>query len=157
MTAETVSYMERTKQYYMAQGYPDAYQWAHYDSIPFQPLLKPLDDSTVTLITTTMPDESFTQEHRHLHLGDMSIIPEGMYTGELAWDKKATNTDDLGSYFPLQLLMEAVRERRIGRLATHYYCVPTEYSQLRTIENDAPAIVRSCQEEAVDVALLVPL
>jgi hypothetical protein len=120
-------------------------------------LLKPLDDSTVTLITTTMPDESFTQEHRHLHLGDMSIIPEGMYTGELAWDKKATNTDDLGSYFPLQLLMEAVREQRIGRLATHYYCVPTEYSQRRTIENDAPAIVSSCQEEAVDVALLVPL
>jgi len=157
MTDETVAYMERTKQHYMAQGYSAAYQWAHYDSIPFQPLLKSLTDAKVTLITTTMPDRSFTQEHRHLHLGDMSIIPEAMYTGELAWDKKATHTDDLGSYFPLQLLMEAVQERRIGQLAKHYYCVPTEYSQRRTIENDAPAILKSCQQEQVDVALLVPL
>jgi len=35
--------------------------------------------------------------------------------------------------------------------------VPTDYSQRRTLEQDAPEILRRCREDEVDVALLVPL
>jgi hypothetical protein len=35
--------------------------------------------------------------------------------------------------------------------------VPTEYSQRRTIEQDAPEILRRCREDEADAALLVPL
>jgi len=35
--------------------------------------------------------------------------------------------------------------------------VPTDYSQRRTIEQDAPQILARCREDGVDVALLVPL
>ena len=157
MPKQTVDYMERTRRYYFAQGYDAAYQWAHYDETPFQPLLKPLSEARATLVTTTMPDRSFTKEHRRLHLGDMHSVPEQMYTGELAWDMEATHTDDLGSYFPIVQLMAAVREGRVGDLTDHYYCVPTEYSQRRTIEMDAPGLVESCRQEKADIALLVPL
>ncbi len=157
MPDQTVDYMERTKRYYFAQGYDAAYQWSHYDEIPFQPLVKPLSEARVTLVTTTMPDTSFTKEHRRLHLGNMRSVPDQMYTGELAWDMEATHTDDLGSYFPLLQLMSAVRKGRIGSLTDHYYCVPTEYSQRRTIEIDAPQVLASCQQENADIALLVPL
>lgn len=157
MSDESVAYIERTKRYYLANGYPEPYQWAHHDSIPFQPLVKPLSEARVTLVTTTMPDRSFTKEHRRLHRGDMRIIPGQMYTGELAWDKEATHTDDLGSFFPLVQLNRAVQEGRIGSLAEHYYCVPTEYSQRRTNENDAPQILDYCRQDNTDIALLVPL
>jgi len=35
--------------------------------------------------------------------------------------------------------------------------VPTDYSQRRTIEQDAPEVLARCREDAADVALLVPL
>jgi hypothetical protein len=157
MSSKSVAYMERTKRYYFAQGYDAAYQWAHHKETPFQPLLKPLSEARATLVTTTMPDSSFTREHRRLHRGSMDRVPGQMYTGDLAWDTQATHTEDLGSYFPIIQLMEAVSERRIGGLTDHYYCVPTEYSQRRTIERDAPQILQSCQQEDTDIALLVPL
>ena len=157
MHDNSVRYMERSRLYYQAQGYEKAYVWAHHDKVPFSPLEKPLQECTATLITTAMPDESFTRELRSLQIGEMKQVPTSLYTDELAWDKDATHTDDLDSYFPVRRLMELVQEGRLGQLAEHYYCVPTSYSQRQTIELDAPGIVRSCIEEHVDIALLVGL
>jgi len=38
-----------------------------------------------------------------------------------------------------------------------FHCVPTDYSQRRTREQDAPALLERLREDAADVALLVPL
>ncbi len=45
----------------------------------------------------------------------------------------------------------------MGSLAARFHGVPTDYSQRRTLENDAPEILERCREDGVDVALLVPL
>ena len=37
-----VPYMERTRAWYEAQGYERPYRWAQFESVPFQPLEKPL-------------------------------------------------------------------------------------------------------------------
>lgn len=50
-----VPYMQRTRDYYAAIGYTTAYRWAHYTEAPFQPLKKPLSQSSVTIITTAAP------------------------------------------------------------------------------------------------------
>ena len=42
---ETVSYMERTREYYRALGYEKDYVWAHYDDVPFARLAKPLREA----------------------------------------------------------------------------------------------------------------
>jgi hypothetical protein len=42
-------------------------------------------------------------------------------------------------------------------VAPRFHGVPTDYSQRRTSEQDAPEILRRLREDAVDVALLVPL
>ena len=47
-----VRYIDRIRDYYLAQGYEKPYDWAHYDEIPFTPLRKPLAESTVTLFST---------------------------------------------------------------------------------------------------------
>ena len=152
-----VRYMERSRLFYEAQGYEKSYVWAHYEDVSFSPLGKPLQECTATIITTGMPDDSFTRELRSLQMGDMKQVPTSLYTDELAWDMDATHTDDLDSYFPIRRLTELVREGQLGQLAEHYYCVPTSYSQRQTIELDAPAILKSCIREQVDIALLVPL
>ena len=83
--------------------------------------------------------------------------PDRLFTSDLSWDKNATNTDDLDSYFPVHHLQALEEEGRIGRLSDRFYCVPTDYSQRRTNEVDAPEILRRCREDGVDVALLMAL
>ena len=157
MAGETVRYMERSRKYYEAHGYEKPYRWAHYDDVPFARLSKPLEQCTVTLVTTAMPDASFSGDEGKLFIGDMNQQPESFYTAERFWDKEATHTDDVSTFFPRKQLCRLAAKGRIGRLSAHYYCVPTEYSQRRTIEHDALAVLQSCLDDGVDAALLVPL
>jgi len=157
MADDSVRYMERSRKYYEAYGYEKPYQWAHFDSVPFSRLTKPLEECTVTIVTTAMPDASFSGNADTLHIGDMNHPPESFYTDERFWDKEATHTNDVSTFFPIGQLSRLMGEGKIGKLSAHYYCVPTEYSQRRTIEHDAPVIQKSCLDDGVDVALLVPL
>ena len=158
-----VSYIDRTREYYRAQGYERPYQWAFFDEVPFAPLPKPLSESTLVLITTASPLERRPEANdgivaaKEVSSGSSAAPPERLYTDDLSWDKEATHTDDLDSYFPIHRLHELVDAGRIGQLASRYHGVPTEYSQRRTMEQDAPEILRRCREDGVDAAVLVPL
>ena len=155
--ADSVNYMERSRNYYAAQGYTEPYHWAHFDDGSFHALGKPLAESIVTVVTTAMPDASYSGRRRRVAVGDLIHPPEHLFTGDLAWDNRATHTDDRETYLPVRQLERLVATGRLGALGPHFYCAPTEYSQRRTIEQDAPAIVTACREDGVDVALLVPL
>src|ERR1700746_1922985 len=50
-----IEYMRRTRDYYLALGYDNPYRWAHYVDAPYQPMKKPLSESTLALITTAAP------------------------------------------------------------------------------------------------------
>jgi len=50
-----VSYIDRSREYYAAQSYPDPYRWATNDERPFVPLTKRLGDCRVGIVTTTTP------------------------------------------------------------------------------------------------------
>lgn len=152
-----INYIDRSRAYYEAQGFEQPYQWAGHEEIPFTRLKKPLNKSTITLITTAMPDDSYDAEHRRLHIGKFSEAPESFFTGGLFWDRDATHTNDRETYFPLKELNRRIATQELGGLAEHYYCVPTIYSHRRTSSRDAPAIVNQCLQDEVDVALLVPL
>ena len=152
-----IAYIERSRAYYEAQGYPKPYRWSAAQDIPFHALTKPLSECKATIITTAMPDDSYQDEHRRLYVGKFREAPENFYTGGLFWDRDATHTDDRETYFPIKQLTAHVTSGEIGSIAEHYYCVPTIYSYSRTQRRDAPAIAKQCQEEQVDIALLVPL
>jgi hypothetical protein len=61
----------------------------------------------------------------------------------------------VGSFLPIAALQGA--SGRIGALAERFHGVPTDYSQRRTQERDAPEILGRCREDGADAALLVPL
>jgi len=153
--------MARSRAYYRAQGYERDYVWAHYEDVPFARLGKPLAECTVALISTSSPSEDAAagrfSGRMEVFSGASDPAPERMYTDDLAWDKDATHTADLGSYFPIAALAHFAAQGEIGRVARRYHCVPTVYSHRATNAVDAPLIVHRCIEDGVDAAILVPL
>jgi len=156
-----VEYMARSRDYYRGQGYKQDYVWAHFDDVPFARLARPLAECTVALITTSSPNREATAERfagrMEVFSGETAEPPASLYTEDLSWDKEATHTDDLGSYFPLAQLQQLAAESAIGAVARRYHCVPTLYSHRATLKNDAPLILSRCVEDGVDAAVLVPL
>jgi len=152
-----VSYIRRTRDYYRAQGYNTDYQWAQFDDTPFAALEKPLHKSRLAIITTSMPDNGLPKKSRTVISMPCDPIPTSMYTDDLSWDKEATHTKDVASYLPIEQLNQLVDDRVIGDLAPRFHCVPTEYSKRNTLETDAPELLRLCQEDQIDIALLVAL
>lgn len=157
-----VSYIDKSHDYYLAQGYNNPYRWAHHRDAPFCPLTRPLTELRIGLVTSAsivqgeVEPEPFSVP-RVVYSAPTEPPPECLYTMHRSWDKEATHTDDLDSYFPVHRLQEAVRAGRLGSLSRRFYGVPTEYSQRKTSEVDAPEILRLCREDGVDIAMLVPL
>ncbi len=86
-----------------------------------------------------------------------SPAPTRLFTADLFWDKVATHTEDVESFLPLNRLAEYAAESRIGSVSARFYGVPTEYSQGKTSQRDAPKILEWCQEDGVDIMLLSAL
>ena len=160
-----VSYIDKSRDYYAAHEYPTPYRWAHNEESPFATLPKPLAQSRIGLITTTTPlrpgetteTDPDTRPPKSTYAAPVDPPPDAMYTVDLSWDKEATHTNDVESFLPINALTALVESGRIGSLSPRYYGVPTEYSQRRTNEVDAPEILRLCQEDHVDAAVLIPL
>ena len=158
-----VSYIDRTRAYYAALGYEKPYQYAHHTEVPFAPLPRPLAECRVALVTTASPwPEDASQqlkpfERRGVWAGDAGQPPARLFTDNLAWDKESTHTRDVETFLPLRALQAHAAAGRIGSVGPRYYGVPTEYSQLRTLRQDAPAIAAMCREDGVDAVLLAAL
>lgn len=161
-----VSYMARTRAWYLALGYGNPYQWAHYEDVPFAPLEKPLADSTVGLITTAAPFQpdkgdqgpgapyNAAAKFYSVYSGD-TAIDHDLRIAHVAIDRKHTTMTDSNSWFPLPLLREFVRSGRIGRLAPRFHGAPTNRSQRHTLEIDCPELVARCRADGSDAMILV--
>ncbi|MGD9933019.1 MAG: hypothetical protein AB7T37_04800 [Dehalococcoidia bacterium] len=158
-----VSYIDKSREYYLAQDYGNPYRWAYNRDVPFTPLGKPLAECRVGVVTTTSlvtgdnPADLAERPPKRAYAHPVDPIPERMFTMDLSWDKEATHTNDVGSFLPLKQLQGFVAEGRVGSLSPRFYGVPTEYSQRKTNTIDAPDVLQFCREDNVDVALLVPL
>lgn len=157
MAVYDVQYMKRTRDFYRAQGYNSDYKWAQYDEVPFAELEKPLSESRVAVITTSMPNTEIGRTQRQVYSSASEPVPQSMFTAELSWHKTMTHTNDVASFIPLAQLQTLKGEGIIRDIAPRFHSVPTEYSQRNTIENDAPEILAQCLIDKVDVAILVPL
>ena len=155
----SVPYMERTRAWYEAQGYTRAYHWAHFEKVPFQATEKPLSNCRVAIVTTAGQLEADGRPvlPKRVYSHATAAPPEHFYTQDLAWDREATHLDDRSSFLPIAQLEEQAAAGRIASLAPRFHGVPTEYSQRRTLEIDAPDVLTRLREDETDVALLVPL
>jgi hypothetical protein len=152
---EPVRYIERTRDYYRALGYAKDYVWAGHDEVPFAPLGKPLSTARVALVTTASPADF--KGRRQVWSGPVSPPPATLFTANLAWDKESTHTDDRESFLPIETVAELAAEGLVAGLAERFHGVPTEYSQRKTTEEDAPQVLQRLRDDGADAAILCPL
>ena len=162
-----VPYMQRLRDYYLALGYGNPYRWAQYVDAPFAAMEKPLARSRVALITTAAPlkegagDQGpgapYNAAAKFYRVYD-APIDEERFVGisHLGYDRDHSTATDVNSYLPLKALLAAADAGRIGEVSPRYYGVPTNRSQVTTLEQDAVDVLRLVREDNADAALLVP-
>jgi hypothetical protein len=161
-----IPYLQRTRDYYQALGFPP-YRWAHFAEVPFTPLVKPLAQSRVALITTAAPYQpgagnqgpgakyNATAKFYTVYSGSTEAIPD-LRISHVGYDRVHTTAEDPGTWLPLARLQDCVKVGRIGALTPRFHGAPTNRSQRVTTETDAPELLRRCREDGADVAVLVP-
>jgi len=161
-----VRYIDKTRQYYLDQGYEKPYEWAHFDTVPFTRLSKPLADCRLSLVSTSdvaIKEDGGDGDHaKEMFVGNVYSIPtdipiERLHSRQEHFDKHATHLDDVDSYFPISRLREAAADGTIGGVADRLHGVYTAYSQRRTLEVDGPEVLKRCREDGVDAVLLTPV
>lgn len=166
MTAP-VKYIDRTRDYYLSQGYAKPYEWAHFEDIPFTKLTKPLSECRVALVSTSdvavrkLEGEGRDKSQEDL-VGSAYVVPTDtpanlLFSRQEHYDQHATHLDDVNSYFPITRLQEKVNQGRLKSIAPRCHGVYTAYSKNRTLEVDAPEVLRRCREDEVDIAVLTPV
>jgi hypothetical protein len=156
-----VRYIDKTREYYRAEGYAAPYRWAHFDDIPFAPLAKPLADCRVGLVTTSemaiagepAPDDD-ADAGRDVYALPTDIAVDRLFSRKESYDRYATTLSDVDAYLPLTHLRALVAEGRIRALAPRFQVIYSQYSQKKTLTVDAPEILRQMREDRVDVAVL---
>jgi hypothetical protein len=162
-----VRYIDRTREYYLAEGYEKPYQWAHFEDVPFARLRKPLAECRVGLVTTSdvaVLSEAGERDRQdsatlvgNVYSIPFDVPPERLYSRNEHYDRYATTLDDVNAYCPVTRLRELAADRRIGGVAARLHGVYTSYSQRVTLERDAPEVLGRCREDGADVVLLTPV
>jgi D-proline reductase (dithiol) PrdB len=162
-----IPYLQRVRTYYQALGYGAPYRWAHYSSVPFHHLAKPLAQSRLTIITTAAPfhpgkgDQGPGAPYNSaakfftVYSGN-TAADHDLRISHIAIDRKHTSAEDIGSYFPLAELRRLAADSRIGSMAPRFHGLPTNRSHRVTIEVDCAEVVRRCTEDRIDAAFLLP-
>ena len=150
-----IGYMERTRHYYRALGYRRDYVWATFDDVPFWELKKPLSQLRIALITTASPPDF--DGVKRVWSGHVTPPPPGLHTDTVAWDKESTHTRDRESFLPLAAASRLAADGVIAGLTARFHGVPTEYSQRKTRDEDAPEVLTRVREDGADAAVLCPL
>lgn len=161
-----IPYMQRTRDYYQALGFPP-YRWAHHTDAPFTPLVRPLAQTRVALITTAAPYQpgmgdqgpgakyNASAKFYQVYSDSTETMPD-LRISHVGYDRKHTTAEDPRTWLPLPALQQAVKAGRIGALTPRLHGAPTNRSQRVTVETDAPELLRRCREDGADVAVLVP-
>lgn len=137
--------------------------------IPFTPLMKPLRECTVALVTTAgvarHDDRPFDQEgeRRNPWWGDPSFRTIPLGTTEEQVGLYHLHIDprfgqaDLDVVLPMRRLAELADEQFVGRPApTHYSMMGYILEPRELVEKTAPSIAELMRAEQVDAAALVP-
>ena len=164
---EYVRYIDRTRDYYLSQGYEKSYSWAHYVDVPFSPLDKPLSECNVGLLGTSEVAVQFDSDieenpivedyFRGVYLIPSDTPTSRLYSRTLDFDRHATTLDDVNTFFPIDRLREAVTDGRIGALPGRVYGAYNNYSKRKVLEEEGPSALEYCRQDGIDAIVIVPI
>ena len=163
-----VSYIDRSREYYLAMGYPEPYRWAHLAEVPFTPLVKPLSQASIAAITTAAPIMPGIGEqgpgapmNRAAAFDEVYSVPSdnapGLGISHLHYDRDHTSAEDTRAFMPLPALSDAAAAGRIGAVAPRFHGAPTRYSHRRTMKQDGAELLARLREDETDAAILAAI
>ena len=161
-----IAYIQRTRDYYKLLGFAP-YRWSHFVDVAFTSLMTPLSRARIALITTAAPFQPgagdqgpgapYNAAAKFYQVYSISTESEpDLRISHIGYDRLHTHAKDINSYFPLARMKEAVAAGRLGALTARVQGSPTNRSQRVTVEQDAPELLRRCQEDGADAVVLVP-
>ena len=117
-----VRYIDKTREYYRAEGYDRAYEWAHFETIPFTSfatLGKPLSRCRVGLVSSgdvvRRDMEPPADDPRRLVYALPADLPADRFLSrKAAYDRYATTLEDVDSFLPLTHLHRLANDGIIG-------------------------------------------
>ncbi len=158
----SIEYVTCLNKSYQNQGFPE-YKWSVYDSAPFAPLTKPINQAKVGLIGSGGIFEDGQDPFDGWAVNDFSLraIPINTPFDRLRLNHNYYDHRDAGKdyncFFPIQRFQELAEEGFIGQageLAVSLGMGRT-YKRSGLFQQTIPAIVSEFQEQEVDAALLV--
>ncbi len=148
-----VPYMQRTRTYYAALGYPRPYRWAQFVDVPFTPLAKPLAECRVALVTTAAPYQPdkgdqgpgapYNSAAKFYRVYSVPVDPApDLRISHVGIDRAHTTAEDPRAWLPLAQMQRAEAQGRIGALAARLRrastaCPPTA-ATARPLTRTAP-------------------
>lgn len=137
--------------------------------IPWTPLSKPLEESTVALLSSAglalKSDQPFDQEGERQNpwWGDPSfrLLPSDAQSNDIElYHLHISNKvveRDINTLIPLERLLELQKEGSVGQAAPHHYSYMGYILQPQVLlEETLPAMIEQMKQDQVDVVLLVP-
>jgi hypothetical protein len=162
-----VRYIDKTREYYLSQGFEKVYEWAHFADVPFTPLPKPLAECRVGLLGTsevavrfdpgTEEDPIEEEDFRGVYRIPAETPTERLYSRTLDFDRYETHLDDVNAFFPIDRLREARADGRVGDMPSHVFGAYNNYSIRKVLEQEGPKALEFCRAEKVDAVILVPI
>ena len=164
---QPISYMRRTREYYLALGYDNPYRWAHFEHVPFTvPRLK-LHQMSVAIITTAALYDPANGDQRASAPYNAAakfyqpyrqpITPHpDLRISHVAIDRVHTHGEDDGAYFPLKAMHKAAENGVISSVHPYFYGLPTNRSQKTTLEQDAEILLKWVKQDKPDAVIAVP-
>jgi D-proline reductase (dithiol) PrdB len=158
-----IPYVDKLNQMYQASGFPP-YQWSLYDSSPWTPLKKPLEQSCVALLSSSGIFMNNQEPFDPWAVNDLSFrkIPKNTPVENLRlhhnyFDHRDA-VKDINCVFPIERLLELEREGIIGNMAPFAITLGMGRLYKRTAlqKETVPQIIEVLKKQGTDALLLVP-
>ena len=154
-----VPYIEQIRRLYPNDP---PYQWTVNLTSPWAPMLKPVRDCRIALISSGGMYH-LTQEPFNPVKNDLTFreIPKTADLADLRishYSKNARDVKDLNTIFPLDRFRQLEAQGHIGELAPYAFtCMGRIFTRTRLQKEMAPHLIERLQEMSVDAAFLVPV
>ena len=158
-----IPYVDKLNQMYQASGFPP-YQWSLYDSSPWTPLKKPLQQSCVALLSSAGIFIDNQEPFDPWAVNDLSFrkIPKNTPVENLKLNHNYFDhrdaVKDINCVFPIERLLELEREGSIEKMAPFAITLGMGRLYKRTAlqKETVPQIIEVLKEQETDALLLVP-
>ncbi len=154
-----VPYIEQIRRLYPNDP---PYQWTVNLTSPWAPMLKPVRDCRIALISSGGMYH-LTQEPFNPVKNDLTFreIPKTADLADLRishYSKNARDVKDLNTIFPLDRFRQLEAQGHIGELAPYAFtCMGRIFTRTRLQKEMAPHLIGRLREMSVDAAFLVPV